>query len=288
MFLECTGSFIKEVTVQFFEALQSRFGEKLVIVLDKRSCFTANKVKEFAGVRNDLRGRRPHHSGAGLLRPVIPATCATVSLITGTAAPERSVSGSESDGRSHIVCSPSCRLPPRPTRFVLPTSRKPSLSSHGRCAPVRMIRETSGLSRLEAGGSAPKSLITRSISNSKERTYPETVKLRVMNTTHVSCATSGDRTRDRAAIYIYVNNTSNDIVSFHFVECHRTLTIRVRRQPAFRFPGSLINRVVTLVPFVLDDGQGLVQPECQRSVVCLDGRLDSERVLRGDSFIGVE
>jgi transposase len=48
MFLECTGSFTKEVTVRFFEALQARFGEKLVIVLDKGSYFTANKVKEFA------------------------------------------------------------------------------------------------------------------------------------------------------------------------------------------------------------------------------------------------
>jgi hypothetical protein len=30
-------------------------------------------------VSNDRPGRRPHHSGAGLLRPVIPPTCATVS-----------------------------------------------------------------------------------------------------------------------------------------------------------------------------------------------------------------
>ena len=87
-------------------------------------------------VPNDLRGRHPHHSGAGLLRPVIPATCATVSLVFDSMAPEKSVSDSESHGRSHIVRSPSCRLPPRPTRFVLPTGRKPSL--------------------LEAGGSASK------------------------------------------------------------------------------------------------------------------------------------
>ena len=87
-------------------------------------------------VPNDRRGRRPHHSGAGLLRPVIPATCATVSLVTGTAAPEKSVSKNESDGRNRIVCSRLCRLPPRPTRVVLPTGRKPSL--------------------LEAGGSASK------------------------------------------------------------------------------------------------------------------------------------
>jgi len=48
MFLECDGSFTKEVTVRFLEALQTRFGEELIVVLDKRSHFTANKVKEFA------------------------------------------------------------------------------------------------------------------------------------------------------------------------------------------------------------------------------------------------
>ena len=57
-------------------------------------------------VPNDLRGRRPHRSGAGLLRPVMTATCATVSLVIGTAAPEKSISDSKSDSRSHIVCSP--------------------------------------------------------------------------------------------------------------------------------------------------------------------------------------
>lgn len=31
---------------------------------------------------NDLRGQCSHHSGAGRLRPVIPAACATVSVIT--------------------------------------------------------------------------------------------------------------------------------------------------------------------------------------------------------------
>lgn len=48
MFSECPGSLTKEVTVQFFQALQARFGEKLVIVLDRGSCFTANKIKRFA------------------------------------------------------------------------------------------------------------------------------------------------------------------------------------------------------------------------------------------------
>ena len=85
-------------------------------------------------VPNDLRGRRPHHSGAGLLRPVIPATCATVSLGWYTAAPV--ASDGESDSSNPAVCRPLCRLPPRPTRVVLPIRRKPSL--------------------LEAGGSASK------------------------------------------------------------------------------------------------------------------------------------
>ena len=61
-------------------------------------------------VPNDRRGRRPHHSGAGLLRPVIPATCATVSLVICRAAPGKSVSDSESAGRSHSSCFPACRL----------------------------------------------------------------------------------------------------------------------------------------------------------------------------------
>jgi hypothetical protein len=98
--------------------------------------FVAGEEGCSSPVPSDRRGRCPHHSGAGLLRPVIPATCATVSLDTDTAAPEESPSDSESDGSSHTVCSVSCRLPPRPTRVVLPTSQKPSL--------------------LEAGGSASK------------------------------------------------------------------------------------------------------------------------------------
>jgi len=48
LFLECSGSFTKETTVRFLQALQAKFGEKLVVVLDKGSYFTANKVKEFA------------------------------------------------------------------------------------------------------------------------------------------------------------------------------------------------------------------------------------------------
>ena len=44
--LECTGSFTKEVTIQFLQALQARFREELVVVLDKGTYFTANKVTE--------------------------------------------------------------------------------------------------------------------------------------------------------------------------------------------------------------------------------------------------
>ena len=57
-------------------------------------------------IPNDRRGRRPRQSGAGLLRPVRPATCATVSLDTGMMLAEKTVSDSESDARSHDVRSP--------------------------------------------------------------------------------------------------------------------------------------------------------------------------------------
>ncbi len=91
----------------------------------------AGKEGRSSPVPNDLRGRRPHHSGAGLLRPVIPATCATVSLTTDTVAPEKTPSDSESISDNTDVRFPPCRLPLRPTRFVLPTSRKPSLLEAG-------------------------------------------------------------------------------------------------------------------------------------------------------------
>jgi len=48
LFLECSGSFNKETTIRFLQALQARFGEKLLVVLDKGSYFTAKKVKQFA------------------------------------------------------------------------------------------------------------------------------------------------------------------------------------------------------------------------------------------------
>jgi len=47
LFLECSGSFTKEVTVQFLQVLQAKSGENLLIVLDKGSYFTAEKVAQF-------------------------------------------------------------------------------------------------------------------------------------------------------------------------------------------------------------------------------------------------
>lgn len=47
LFLECNGSFTKEVTVQFLQVLQAEIGEKLVVLLDRGSYFTAKKVKRF-------------------------------------------------------------------------------------------------------------------------------------------------------------------------------------------------------------------------------------------------
>lgn len=47
LFLECNGSFTKEVTVQFLQVLQAELGKKLVVFLDKASYFTAKKVKRF-------------------------------------------------------------------------------------------------------------------------------------------------------------------------------------------------------------------------------------------------
>lgn len=47
LFVECTGSFTKEVTIQFLQVLQAEIGEKLVVLLDKGTYFTAEKVKQF-------------------------------------------------------------------------------------------------------------------------------------------------------------------------------------------------------------------------------------------------
>lgn len=47
LFLECNGSFTKEVTVRFLQTLQEEFGENLIVVLDQATYFIANKVKTF-------------------------------------------------------------------------------------------------------------------------------------------------------------------------------------------------------------------------------------------------
>lgn len=47
LFLECNGSFTKEVTVGFLQVLQAEIAEILVVLLDKGSYFWAKKVKRF-------------------------------------------------------------------------------------------------------------------------------------------------------------------------------------------------------------------------------------------------
>jgi transposase len=46
--LECGGSFTGEVTIRFLEHLQVAVGEKLVVLLDQATYFTAEAVKNFA------------------------------------------------------------------------------------------------------------------------------------------------------------------------------------------------------------------------------------------------
>ncbi|OIB56114.1 transposase [Natrialba sp. SSL1] len=45
--LECGGSFTGDITVRFLAHLQETFGEKLVMLLDKATYFTAGAVKDF-------------------------------------------------------------------------------------------------------------------------------------------------------------------------------------------------------------------------------------------------
>lgn len=47
--LECGGSFTSKVTIRFLTHLQQKFGEKLVVILDQATYFTAVAVKHFAG-----------------------------------------------------------------------------------------------------------------------------------------------------------------------------------------------------------------------------------------------
>ena len=45
--LECGGPFTGEVAIRFLEHLQAQFGEKLVVLLNKATYFTATAVKNF-------------------------------------------------------------------------------------------------------------------------------------------------------------------------------------------------------------------------------------------------
>jgi hypothetical protein len=45
--LECGGSFTGEVTIRFLEHLLTKFGERLVVLLDQATYFTGEKVKDF-------------------------------------------------------------------------------------------------------------------------------------------------------------------------------------------------------------------------------------------------
>jgi transposase len=45
--VECGGSFTGQVTIHFLEHLQAEFGEKLVVLLDQATYFTAKAVKHF-------------------------------------------------------------------------------------------------------------------------------------------------------------------------------------------------------------------------------------------------
>jgi hypothetical protein len=47
LFLECTGSFTKDVTVRFLQTLRETFGKTLIVVLDQAPYFIAHKVKDF-------------------------------------------------------------------------------------------------------------------------------------------------------------------------------------------------------------------------------------------------
>jgi len=47
-FLPCEVNFNSDTTIRLLDALQNEFGEKLCVVLDNASYFTANAVQEFA------------------------------------------------------------------------------------------------------------------------------------------------------------------------------------------------------------------------------------------------
>jgi len=47
-FLPCAENFNSDTTVRLLDALQKEFGEKICVVLDNASYFTANAVQEYA------------------------------------------------------------------------------------------------------------------------------------------------------------------------------------------------------------------------------------------------
>jgi len=46
--LQCEENFNSDITVRFLDALQTEFGDKICVVLDNASYFTAIKVQEYA------------------------------------------------------------------------------------------------------------------------------------------------------------------------------------------------------------------------------------------------
>jgi hypothetical protein len=46
-FLPCEENFNSDTTIRLLDALQTEFGEKICVILDNASYFTANKVQEF-------------------------------------------------------------------------------------------------------------------------------------------------------------------------------------------------------------------------------------------------
>jgi hypothetical protein len=47
-FLPCEDNYTSDLTIRLLDALQTKFGEKLCVVLDNASYFAANKVQDFA------------------------------------------------------------------------------------------------------------------------------------------------------------------------------------------------------------------------------------------------
>jgi hypothetical protein len=47
VFLPCAENFNSDTTIRLLDALQTEFGEKICVILDNASYFTANAVQEF-------------------------------------------------------------------------------------------------------------------------------------------------------------------------------------------------------------------------------------------------